>query len=208
MKKTKYASTVGASFLTAGALALLLAAQAQAQQLSGDALVEALQSGGYVIVMRHASASIPAARGGRGGFGGPGGEAPTEPVLNDDGIGMVTGMRFAFRELKIPVGDLLTSPTQRTRQHASHFGFGEVHVMDELGTDAMRADSARSEWLAAKAAETPRAGTNTVIVTHAPNIQGAFNVSNIAEGESLVVRPGGGIVARVPYTEWVTLALD
>jgi phosphohistidine phosphatase SixA len=218
---TKTAKTLRArvSFLTAGALACLAAtAGAQAQQLSGQALVDALREGGYVIVQRHASASIPPARGGRGGFGGGrGGGArggpdggDREPQLDDNGIAMVTGMRYAFRTLKIPVGDVLTSPTQRAQQHARHFGFGNVHVVEELGTDAMQSDPARSEWLRKRAAQAPPAGTNTVIITHGPNITGAFGISEIAEGEALIIRPGNRatIVGRLPIEEWSKLAVN
>jgi len=205
--------TFGVAALLAGALTSVMASMAHAQSLSGDALVKALQSGGYVLVMRHATAAVPSGRG--GGFGGGArgggqrGGPPPEPQLDEMGLGYVTGMRFAFRELGIPVGDTLTGPTLRTRQHAEHFGFGDLQVVPELGNDAMRSDSARSAWLAAKAAETPRPGTNTVIVTHEPNITGAFNVQNVAEGEALVIRPGATptVVGRVPIAEWPRLAL-
>lgn len=216
MQKKARALEPGVLFLTIAALTGFVTAPAHAQELSGEALVEALRGGGYVLVMRHASASVPERRG--PGFGGPPGGAPggggagaaeREPELDDHGIGGVTGMRHAFRELEIPVGDVLTSPTLRARQHVRHFGFGDEHVVAELGTDDMQPSSARSAWLAAKAAESPRPGTNTVIVTHAPNIRGALDVAEIDEGEALVVQPGATavIVARVPIEEWAKLAV-
>jgi len=202
----------GAAFLMVGALTCVPAGTAQAQSLSGDALVAALRGGGYVLVMRHASASVPQRPGpgfgGGGGARGGGGPLP-EAQLDEMGIGLVTGMRFAFRELGIPVGDTLTSPTLRTRQQAQNFGFGDVRIVEELGNEAMQPDAARSAWLAAKAAESPRPGTNTVIVTHGPNITGAFKLADVAEGETIVIRPGATptVVARVPIAEWPRLAL-
>lgn len=199
--------------LAGGVLATVLAAVSGAQQLTGEPLIEALQAGGYVIVMRHASAALPEP-GGRPGLGGRRGDAPDpdpEPVLTEEGLGMVTGMKYAFREFKIPVGDVLTSPTERTRQQARYFGFGEMIVVDELGNEGMQPDTERAAWLAAKAAERPPAGTNTVIITHAPNIIGAFGVSSIDEGEALILRPDGDratIVGRVPIAEWARLAVS
>lgn len=218
MKKIAGTLRLGVAFLTVAALGWLMAVPGQAQELSGQALVDALRGGGYVLVMRHASASVPQGRGGfggrggppGGGRGGPPGGGDREPELDDAGVAMVTGMRFAFRELKIPVGDLLTSPTLRTQQEARQFGFGDVHVMDELGTEAMQSDPARSAWLAAKAAESPRPGTNTVIITHGPNITGAFHIGSIEVGETLIVRPGSNgatVVGRVPIAEWSKLAI-
>lgn len=224
MNKIAKTLGIGRYVLAGGVLVSMLSAAAGAQELSGDALIDALKGGGYVIVMRHASAAVPEPRGGRGfGFGGGRGggrggarggppAADPEPVLTEEGMGMVTGMKYAFRTFEIPVGDVLTSPTERTQQQARIFGFGDVSVVDELGTEDMRADAGRSAWLAAKAGEPPRAGTNTVIITHAPNIIGAFDgVSSIEPGEALIIRPDGGkatIVARVPIAEWSKLAVS
>jgi phosphohistidine phosphatase SixA len=206
MNKTAKTLAARACFLSAATLACVLCAGANAQPLSGEALVDELRSGGYVLVMRHANASREA----------PGprqtspGNTDGERELTDEGIAMITGMRHAFRELDIPVGVVLSSPTFRTRQHVRHFGFGELEVVDELGTDTMRDDAARSAWLRGRAGEGPRAGTNTIIVTHAPNIIGAFEVAEIADGETLIVRPGNGapeVVARLPIEEWARLAV-
>lgn len=202
----------GVAVLMVATLTCALASAARAQSLSGDALIDALRGGGYVLVMRHANAAVPERRGpgfGGGGGRGGGGDGDPEPELTQMGLGLVTGMRYAFRELGIPVGDTLTSPTLRTRQHAQHFGFGDLQIVEELGNDSMESDSARSAWLAAKAAESPRPGTNTVIVTHGPNITGAFGLASVAEGETIVIKPGPTptVVGRVPIEEWSKMAV-
>jgi phosphohistidine phosphatase SixA len=214
MKSTKRAFILAATMLTTGALGLMLAGRIQAQELAGDALIETLQKGGYVLVMRHAHAVVPEPRE-AGGFGrgrrADDADGEPERELTEEGIALVTGMRYAFRALHIPVGDVLTSPTLRTRQHATYFGHGEVHIMAELGNEGMESNAARAQWLADKAAEPPPPGTNTVIVTHGPNIRGAFGIDRIGEGETLIVQPGadGGIVVgRVPIEEWSRLAVD
>ena len=61
-----------------------------------------------------------------------------------------------------------------------------------------------------RAAEIPRAGTNTLIVTHLPNIESAFGDSfSVDEGEAVVLRPDGANgtpVGRIKIDEWPRLA--
>src|SRR5881296_227072 len=86
---------------------LLVTGAAQAQSLSGEALVKALRQGGYVIVMRHASSPR---------------EAPSKQTANADNVNLerqldeigratAIAMGKALRDLKIPVGDVLASPS-------------------------------------------------------------------------------------------------
>src|SRR5207245_2476818 len=88
---------------------LVVTDHAHAQSLSGSALVSALQQGGYVIVMRHASSPGQA----------PSAQTATadnvkrERQLDEAGRAGSVGMGRAIRELKIPVGEVLTSPTYR-----------------------------------------------------------------------------------------------
>jgi len=55
-------------------------------------------------------------------------------------------------------------------------------------------------------------GTNTIIVTHFPNITEAYSqaAAGLADGEALVLHPDGRgaapIVARVKIDEWSSLA--
>ena len=57
----------------------------------------------------------------------------------------------------------------------------------------------------------PRAGTDTLIVTHLPNIIAALGQdwANIAEGEAGIFRPTNGgfeLVARVQMADWARFA--
>jgi len=67
-------------------------------------------------------------------------------------------------------------------------------------------------WLRDKVFEAPPGGTNTVIVTHMPNIVAAFGqaASAIVDGETMVFRPdgrgGAELVARVKVEDWPVLA--
>lgn len=200
-------------------VACLAFAQAQAQRMSGEETIDALEDGGYVILMRQAPASLDAARGrnaggrggggfggggrGRGGRGGQPPPEPTEPVLEQTSIEMLTGMRFAIWHFHIPIGAIYASPTGPAREHAKEIPFADITQVDELGPD-----SAGSGWLAAKLREMPMAGTNTIIVTQAPNIESAVGMSGVAEGEALIVHPGDNpqVVGRLTLKDWSVLA--
>src|SRR5688500_13731871 len=97
---------------TAAGLTTLAATSAAAQMLTGAELIAALRAGGQVIVMRHASAPR---------------QVPGKDTANADNVNLerqldaagragATAMGEAIRRLKIPVGDVLTSPTYRARE--------------------------------------------------------------------------------------------
>ena len=124
-------------------------------------------------------------------------------------------MGAALKRLRIPVGVVWSSPTYRTRETIRLASLGVPQIAPELveGTKGMQggADASKAAWLRAKAAEAPKTGTNTIIVTHFPNIVGAFGqrAASLAAGEALVFQPGGkaadDLVARVKIEEWSRL---
>jgi phosphohistidine phosphatase SixA len=193
------------------ALALTFGATAFADSLSGPSLVSALRDGGYVIVMRHPSSPFT-----------PPDKATAEPdntkqerQLDETGRNTATAMGDAMRKLQIPVGEVLSSPTYRAVQAVKLAKFGKPKLVAELneGEQGMmaNADAARSAWLRRKIAEAPRAKTDTIIVTHTPNLTGAFaaDAANMAAGEALIFHPDGKgnspIVARIKIEDWPKL---
>ncbi len=82
---------------------------AQIPTLSGDALIGALRQGGYVIVMRHATSprDVPTRQ-----TANPD-NVKLERQLDESGRASATSMGVALRELKVPIGAVLTSPTYR-----------------------------------------------------------------------------------------------
>jgi hypothetical protein len=140
------------------AAAWLAGNEAHAQTLSGEALIEALRTGGYVLVMRHA-------------------HSPRQPPTADTAS---------------PGNDNLERQLSETGRH----------------TATAMGETLRAAWLRAKAATPPPIG-NTVMVTHAPNVTGAFGDSAIGmgDGETLVVRPdamgSAAVVARVGIEDWL-----
>jgi hypothetical protein len=64
------------------------------------------------------------------------------------------------------------------------------------------------EAMKALVAALPEAGTNTILVTHFPNIKAALGVQ-IDYGDAVIVRPDGQgaahLVARIFANEWPSL---
>ncbi len=183
-----------------------------ADTLSGKALVEALQSGGLVLVMRHASSPM---------------ELPTKATadagndrlqrqLDKHGKLSAEAMGKAVRALHIPIVDVISSPAFRARETVRLAGFSEPMTFRELGEGKKgmraKAEKKKSDWLRKRTEELPPKGTDTLVVTHTPNIAAAFGdeAANIAAGEALVFKPDGTgktvLVARIPIEDWPTLA--
>ena len=185
---------------------IVLAGAAPAQTLSGEALVKALRRGGYVIVMRHTSSPR---------------EAPAKQAANPDNVKVerqldqvgrdtAAAMGKALRDLKIPVGDVLASPTYRALETVRYAQLGNPRTYPELGDNGQSMQGgteAQAAWLRSRVTQFP-SGSNTILVTHLPNIAGAFpqSASGLDDGESLVFGPdgkgGATLVARIKIEAW------
>ena len=132
-------------------LALLIAslvAAPNAQTLTGPALIKALQAGGHVIVMRHASSprDVPP---------NPNPDnVPPERQLDEKGRSNATALGDGVRRLKIPIGDVLTSPTYRARETARLARLPNPRSAAELGEGPQSMQGAvapaQTEWLQRK----------------------------------------------------------
>jgi phosphohistidine phosphatase SixA len=193
--------------LVAATLSVLLAAgSASAQQLQGKALVDALQHGGYVILMRHANSprELPTAQ-----------TADPENTQRErqlDENGRTTAIAFgkALRDLKIPVDQVLSSPTYRALEMVRYAQLPNARAVPELGDNGRSMQNATESWAAwlQKQVTQFSSGSNTIIITHQPNIAAAFPQwsANLAEGEALILGPDGNggakLIARVKIEEW------
>jgi phosphohistidine phosphatase SixA len=190
--------------------ALAAPGPARAEALSGAALVKALQGGGYVLVMRHAASPQTSPTASEADAGNPN----HERQLDETGRTTASAMGQAIKALHLPVGVVWSSPTYRALQTARLAGLPTPQTAPELGDRgaSMQATASdQSAWLKAKAAEPPKAGTDTLIITHFPNINAAFGqaAAGIADGEALVFKPGQpeqGPVARIRIEDWPKLA--
>jgi phosphohistidine phosphatase SixA len=181
-----------------------------AQTPPSNALTAALQKGGNVIVMRHASSprDLPTTQ-----TADPD-NTSRERQLDQTGRDTAQAMGKAFRDLKIPVGEVFSSPTYRARETIKQAGFPEPRIVPELGDGgaSMQATSdAAAAWLKKQVTQFP-SGTNTLMVTHMPNITRAFpnESAGLADGEALIFAADGKgaakLLARVKIEDWPTIA--
>jgi phosphohistidine phosphatase SixA len=196
----------GLMLWSGAAVMIWLAGTAPAQDLHGEALVKALQKGGYVIVMRHASSprEVPDKQ-----TANPDNSKP-ERQLDEGGRNTAIAMGKALRDLRIPIGIVLSSPTYRALETVRLAQFGAPQTFAELGDNGQSMQggtAAQAAWLQKQVAHFPK-GTNTIVVTHFPNITGAFPqlASGLADGEALIFGPDGKgeaiLVTRVKIEEW------
>ena len=125
-------------------------------------------------------------------------------------------MGTAIRRLRIPVGKVLSSPAFRAVQTARSAQLPSPQTFDELGeagkSTGSDKGSPRGAWIRSRVVQVPGLGTNTIIITHFPNITEAFpnDATNLAEGEALIFRPdgrgGAWLVGRVKIEDWPKLA--
>jgi phosphohistidine phosphatase SixA len=185
---------------------LLLTAGAHGQMLSGDALVKALRQGGYVIVMRHASSprEVPDKQ-----TANPDNTKP-ERQLDETGRATSAAMGKALRDLKIPIGEVFTSPTYRALETLRLAQVSSPKPAPELGDNGQSmagGTEAQAVWLQKVVTQFP-SGTNTLVVTHFPNMTRAFpqQAAGVEDGEALIFGPdgkgGAKIVARVKIEDW------
>ena len=198
------------------AAAFAIGAQATpslAQQLARAAF-EDLRNGGYVVVIRHGRTN----------------ESPTNPkeesptnladctgqfMLNETGKAQARAIGDAFKRASIPVGKVLASGYCRAIEMA-RLAFGRTETSDALLLEAFVPVAgapvpppwpARVELMKEMIATVPEAGTNTILVTHFPNVRAALGVQ-INFGDAALVKPdghgGAAVVARVLSKDWAT----
>jgi phosphohistidine phosphatase SixA len=220
----------GIGFLLSAVLLAALSAPANAQytrattylgSYSGTAptkpsnleeLVTDMKKGGYVIVLRHGATNAD--------------QADTDPfhldnigsqrLLSEKGRDVAKRVGDSFRTLGIPLGKVYSSEFNRateTAQLVSGKAPTTTPDLTEGGLVVSPTENARrAKALKALAAVVPDAGSNTLIVTHKPNILDAFGEDWFAskEGEASVFRPDGSnnlvLVARVQAADWIGAA--
>ena len=197
------------------ALVLTSGASASAQPLSDAQLAEALRGGGYVIVMRHGATHPDQADTEPLNVEQPGNEAK-QRHLNDKGRDAARAMGESLHAMKVPVGLIVTSKLTRAQETARLMNVGALTTSWDIteGNQIVspNENNRRAAALRKMAATGPAPGTNTLIVTHKPNVIDAFGKDwfEVKEGEASVFKPDGkggfSPVARVQAADWPKLA--
>jgi phosphohistidine phosphatase SixA len=174
--------------------------------------IGALRDGGYVIVFRHGATYQD--------------QADTDPLnpdnvakqrqLNNDGRALAKSIGESLRKLRIPVGQVYTSLFRRAIDTGALMGFVNLKASADYTEGGLVVtpieNNRRAAALRKMAGTMPPAGTNTIVVTHKPNILDAFGKDwfDVREGEASVLKPDGGggykPVARIQAGDWGKLA--
>jgi phosphohistidine phosphatase SixA len=179
-----------------------------AGQVDGK-LVAALRKGGYVLYFRHAKTD----RSQQDTDPHDLANCATQRNLTDEGRADARAIGEAFRALQIPVGTVLSSAYCRAREHAL-LSFDQVTAEPSLVLPDPLPDDERQrnkEALQRLLATPPPPGTNTILVSHSPNVKAAAEVDLPVEGGAVILRPTDGIptvVAHVLPSEWTSLAQE
>ena len=168
----------------------------------GDPLVRELREGGLVLVIRHASTDAEINRRERLR------SCVLQRNLTEAGRAQARALGESIRALRIPIGEVRSSPLCRARDTA-RLAFGRATLDEDLvspgviGTEAD--DERRARALRAMVEDVPPAGENTVLVTHTGNIGAGLGEETVAEGGLLVYGGSAGLVGRVPPDKWAEL---
>ena len=184
---------------------VMSSAQTQGAQLQGEALVQALRGGGYVILMRHAAteAKLDSDTVDLG-------DCTTQRNLSPEGRDTARTIGERVAELGLPIGDVEASPYCRARE-SGELIFGHADVVRGLGDHAVKDAAARADVVAALKpllAALPAPGKDNVVVTHGFNAKAVTGL-DLLEAEAVVVKPDGhggfAIVGDIKADAWNSL---
>jgi broad specificity phosphatase PhoE len=175
-------------------------------------IAQALRAGGLVIAVRH-GATFPD-------------QADTDPLnfeniaaqrnLNDNGKALATAFGDSLRQAGIPVGKVYTSKYNRAYETAVVAGFKDIEKTADLTEGGLvvspNENNRRIEAFHKMLGTAPKPGTNTLLITHKPNIVDALGKDwfDVKEGEASIFRPENGsykLLARVQMDEWSRIAV-
>jgi broad specificity phosphatase PhoE len=202
--------TVAAIAASVGVLAVLdFTGRAAADDME---IAKALRAGGLVVVVRH-GATYPD-------------QADTDPLnfenisaqrnLNDKGKALAKAFGDSLRQVGIPVGKVYTSKYDRAYETAVIAGFKDFEKTADLTEGGLvvspNENNRRIEAFHKTLGTAPKPGTNTILITHKPNIVDALGKDwfDVKEGEASIFRPANGgynLLARVQMDEWPRIAV-
>ena len=173
-----------------------------------DDILKTLRAGGCVILVRHGATHAD--------------QADTDPLnpdnvakqrqLNDKGRAQARAVGDVFKAAGVPIGKSYASRFQRAVDTGRLIGGKDPQPTLEITEGGLvvspNENTRRAQALRALLIALPDAGTNTLIVTHKPNILDALGKDwfEIKEGEASIFKPDGGgkyaLVGRVQIDAW------
>jgi len=170
-------------------------------------LINKLQSGGYIIYMRHAKTNRKQAN--RNTQQLDFDNCATQRNLSDEGISQTKLIGKIIKELNIPIGEVRSSPYCRTKDTANYV-FGE-HIIDpnlafSMGKLAQESKKLGLYLLNAMLASTD-VTANTVYVGHSANLRDGLGVWPKPEGVVVIFKKTGNeikYIGMIRPEQWLT----
>src|SRR5436305_3100159 len=148
----------------------LLAVAAPAAYADDREIAQALRAGDLVIVLRHGATFAD--------------QADTDPLnfdniaaqrnLNDKGKALAKAFGDALHQVGAPIGKVYTSKYNRAYQTAVVAGFADIEKTADITEGGLvvspNENSRRAEAFRKMLGTAPKPGTNTILITHKPNI--------------------------------------
>ena len=203
--------TVATLAATVGLLAALGFAIAGHVAADDTNIVKALRAGGFVMVVRH-GATFPD-------------QADTDPLnfdniaaqrnLNDKGNALAKAFGDAIRQARVSVGKVYTSNYNRAYETAVIAGFKDIEKTADITEGGLvvspNENNRRVDAFHKLLGTAPTPGTNTILITHKPNIVDALGKDwfDVREGEATIFRPENDsykLIARVQMEDWPHMA--
>jgi len=204
-----------AIWLGAGLFLIGLTGGAPAQELSGQALLEALRGGGLNIYFRHAETDWSQSDHVTKLWDWRSCDPKRMRQLSSAGVATAKRIGAAMRALKIPVGSVMSSEYCRAEQTANLLDLGKVtptlEIMNMRAADYVGGRKAVIQRARIVLATAPPKGTNRVIVGHGNLLRDATDVYPDEAGSGVFrPKPGGDLgfelVATLTWQDWVRLA--
>ena len=171
-------------------------------------ILQMVRAGGYVIVFRH-GATYPD-------------QADTDPLhddnvakqrqLNDQGRADAKEVGEIFSAAGVPIGKSYSSRFYRAAETARLIGGKAPQATLDVTEGGLvvspNENNRRTQAFRAIVATMPDPGTNTLVVTHKPNILDLFGKDwfEVKEGEASIFKPDGrgtyALIARVQIGQW------
>ena len=174
-------------------------------------IAQMLRAGGFIIVVRHGATFPDRADTDPLNFG----NVAAQRNLNDKGKVLAKAFGDAVRLVGIPVGKVYTSKYNRAYETAVIAGFKDIEKTTDLTEGGLvvspNENNRRIEAFHKMLGTAPQSGTNTILITHKPNIVDGLGKDwfDVKEGEASLFRPENGsykLVVRVQMEEWPYIA--
>jgi phosphohistidine phosphatase SixA len=201
------------SLIALSGLAFALNTVPSSAQSSMRDVLEDMKKGGYVVVIRHGRTdeSVDTKDASPLDLSNCSGQL----MLNEVGKRQAQAIGEAFKKAEVPVGKVIASTYCRAMETGG-LAFGKAEPSDALlleafvpapGTPMPPPWLQRVEMMKELVSTVPGAGTNTILITHFPNVKATLGVQ-IGFGDAAIVKPDGNghatVVARITAKEWAS----